>query len=235
MPAAVRFYNGLFGWQAGSPAGLGGEYVMFSLNGRVVAGLGPQMNPGPAWWTTYLTVIDADATVAAARAAGASALLEPMDVLDKGRMAVLHDAVGAVISIWQPRTHHGAEVTDEPGTPCWFELACRDTAKAKAFYETVFGWHGRTQRTASGSYTVFALEGRDVAGMLQMDKAWPPEIPSHWMIYFQVTDCDASASRCLELGGAVAVAPSANASGRFAVLNDPQGALFAVIALQGQR
>ena len=54
------------------------------------------------------------------------------------------------------------------------------------------------------------------------------------MVYFAVDDCDAAATTVAELGGEVCVAPTDIAPGRFAVVADPQGATFSVIALSAE-
>jgi predicted enzyme related to lactoylglutathione lyase len=51
------------------------------------------------------------------------------------------------------------------------------------------------------------------------------------MVYFAVEDTDAAAGRAVELGGTVSVPPTDIEPGRFAVLGDPQGAVFSVLAL----
>lgn len=80
------------------------------------------------------------------------------------------------------------------------------------------------------SYTTFFVGERRVGGMLQMTEAWG-ESPSHWMMYFQVADCDASAALAERLGGAVLFAPrDIPPVGRFAVVRDPQGAVFSIVA-----
>jgi predicted enzyme related to lactoylglutathione lyase len=60
---------------------------------------------------------------------------------------------------------------------------------------------------------------------------WPEWLPAHWMVYFAVDDVDAVAARAAELGGAVSVPPTDIVPGRFAVLGDPQGAVFSVIRM----
>jgi hypothetical protein len=60
---------------------------------------------------------------------------------------------------------------------------------------------------------------------------WPPDVPSHWMVYIAVEDCDAAAARVESLGGAVMVPPNDIPPGRMAVCNDPQGAVFSIIEL----
>ncbi len=70
----------------------------------------------------------------------APCIVEPMSVLDYGRMAVLADPTGAVFGIWQAGTNVGAGVVNEPGAITWNELNTRDPEAAKAFYGVVFGW-----------------------------------------------------------------------------------------------
>ena len=122
--AMARFYGALFGWQADIDASPeAGGYGMFKLRGRNVAGIGPQINPGPPFWAVYVSVADADVTANKVSAHRGSVLAGPMDVLDAGRMAVAQDSVGSYVSLWQPKAHLGAELVNEPGAFIWNELA----------------------------------------------------------------------------------------------------------------
>jgi uncharacterized protein len=57
-------------------------------------------------------------------------------------------------------------------------------------------------------------------------------MPPAWVVYFAVADCDASFSQAQELGAAVMAPPmDIPGIGRFAILADPQGAVFAIIKL----
>ncbi|RMG61620.1 MAG: VOC family protein, partial [Calditrichaeota bacterium] len=59
------------------------------------------------------------------------------------------------------------------------------------------------------------------------------DVPSHWLVYFAVEDCDATVKTAQSLGGQVLVSPSdIPGVGRFAILQDPQGAVFAIIKLE---
>src|SRR5215471_16214575 len=88
--AAADFYGAVFGWSAEmDPRPEAGGYGMFSRNGKLVAGLGPQQNPDvPPYWTVYVSVDDADKTAAAITGAGGTSIAGPMDVFDAGRLAV---------------------------------------------------------------------------------------------------------------------------------------------------
>jgi predicted enzyme related to lactoylglutathione lyase len=227
VEAAAAFYGKLFGWEVPEAAPDSGGYRMAMLREKLVAGIGPAQDPGPPRWTTYVSVADADATTAAVKAAGGTVFVEPMDVLDAGRMAVFADSTGVPFSVWQPRLHIGAQLAHEPGTLCWTELNSRDTDKAAAFYEAVFGWKADTS-TEPMQYTQFLLDGRSIAGMLDMAGRVPDDVPAHWMVYFGSADVDADVATATEAGGQVFVGPMDIPTGRFAVLGDPQGANFAV-------
>jgi predicted enzyme related to lactoylglutathione lyase len=155
--AAGTFYATIFGWTAEPvPGPDAGGYTMLSLDGRLVGALAPTAGADrPSAWQTYVRVDDADKTVEVATAAGGSVLLEPMDIVGAGRMAVLADPAGATIAVWQPAEHRGFAVTDDPGTYSWTELSTRDTEGAIAFYGEVFGWGHETSDALGMPYTEF--------------------------------------------------------------------------------
>jgi uncharacterized protein len=231
---AKRFYTGLFGWTAHvSPEPDAGGYTLFRKGEHTVAGAGPLFNEAqPPAWSTYVCTDDADATAQQAEAAGGRVLVAPFDVMDQGRMAVLLDQSGAPFSIWQPMAMPGADLFNEPGSLSWNELTTRDPDGSKVFYNQVFGWESDDQDMGPITYTTFRLGDRQVAGMMPMvGDEWPADLPPHWMVYFAVDDTDEAATTAAKLGGAVSVPPNDIPQGRFAVLNDKQGAVFTVMAL----
>jgi predicted enzyme related to lactoylglutathione lyase len=233
VEAAVAFYGKLFGWTVPEAAPDGGGYRMALLRDKAVAGIGPAQDPGPPRWTTYVAVADVDATTAAVKEAGGTVLLQPMDVLTAGRMAVFADPTGAVCSVWQAGEHKGSQLANEPGSFTWTELETRDPETAAAFYGAVFGWKGETT-TEPMPYTTFMLDEQPKAGMMDITGRVPDEVPNHWLVYFAVDDCDATVEATTKAGGQTFAGPfDIPNMGRFAVLGDPQGAVFAVIKLRG--
>jgi hypothetical protein len=234
VDASAGFYGALFGWEveaAGPPEETGG-YGMFKLGDKLVAGVGPLMQEGqPAVWSTYVATDDADAAVARAKEAGGVAIVEPMDVMDAGRMAVVTHPAGGFIGVWQAGRHTGAQIVNEPGALTWNELQTRDPDGAKAFYSALFGWTPEDQEMGDFTYTVFNLGDQGIAGAMPMPPGVPDEVPAYWLVYFAVEDCDASAAKAQELGATQMFAPmDIPGVGRFAVLTDPHGTAFAVIA-----
>jgi predicted enzyme related to lactoylglutathione lyase len=226
--AAAAFYGGLFGWAAEmDPRPEAGGYGLFTLRGKRVAGLGPQMNPEmPPFWTVYVTVGDVDETLQRAKDAGGSVVAGPMDVFDAGRMGVLQDRTGSYISVWQPNQVTGAELVNEVGTFGWNELATSDLPAATDFYQSVFGW-GLEPNASSDSASIFTVGGRVVCGA---HTAGEGEFPA-WSVWFTVADCDQAAARVGELGGAILMPPTDMDFGRGAVVADPQGAAFGIAAV----
>jgi hypothetical protein len=231
--AAASFYTSLFGWdvQQGPPEA--GGYAIAQLRGRPVAGIGPQQNPGPPVWSTYVNVDDADATLAKVEPAGGKVMTGGFDVMDVGRMGFLADPVGAVIGVWQPGTHKGAGIVNEPGTYCWSELVTTDVDGAKSFYRAVFGWEGVTQGPAGPhGYTEFKLGDQSIGGMMAKPPEMPAEAAPYWGIYFAVADADATVDAIRRGGGTVMVGPQDIEPGRFALVVDPTGAMFSIQQLK---
>ncbi len=236
LDASVEFYGGLFGWDVpeSENAEQTGGYRQAMLAGRPVAGVMPLMQEGqPPAWSTYVSVADADVAAAKVGEGGGTVIAEPMDVLELGRMAVFTDPTGAVFGVWQPGTFFGAAVVNEPGALSWNELNTRDLGAAEEFYGQIFGWTFETRDMgAAGSYTTINLGGSPVGGILNMtERGVPAEVPAHWQLYFAVESTDATIDRSKQLGGGVMVEPIDLPVGRFAILTDPHGASFAVIAL----
>ena len=157
--AALAFYSGLFGWEFQNimPKSESG-YFVGRIRGKdvgAVAGLA-EGAPPVATWNTYIWVESADETASRVVTAGGTALTEPFDVQDQGRMAVLADPEGAVFCVWEARAHRGAAIVNEPGSVNFNGLHTRDLDRAKAFYGEVFGW---TTLSVSGGMTAWTLPG----------------------------------------------------------------------------
>jgi uncharacterized protein len=233
--AAADFYGALFGWSAPPGPEEAGGYRVAMVGDAAVAGIGPQQNPGPPVWATYVGVTSADDVAAAVTANGGQVLVPPMDVLDAGRMAVFVDPVGAVFSAWQPDQHPGAELVNEPGTWSWSELITTDVPASKAFYGAVFGWGAETHGDGPGAYTEWKVGGRSVGGMMAKPPMMPAEVPPHWGVYFAVANTEDAVARIQELGGSLVMPPMDVEPGRFAVVADPAGTVFNVITLNETR
>ena len=115
------------------------------------------------------------------------------------------------------------------GTPIWFELSATDQNAAQAFYEAVAGWHvAPSPMPEHGGYRIAEADGTPVAGIRQSMPA-TPDFPG-WAVYLATRDVDALAARVTDLGGHVRFGPvDIPHVGRFALVSDPQGVVFAVM------
>lgn len=231
---AMTFYGGLFGWQFRSAGPEAGGYGFFTSGGRTVAG-GMELpaDTAPPSWTVYFRSDDPDATARAVREAQGSVVTEPDDVMDKGRMAIFTDPMGAWFGVWSPGSLAGLDVTGENGALCWVELHTTDVAGAAGFYHSALGWETSAVSFPGGSYTCVSPAGTGEDGMFggcvgaAGDKV---EGGAHWLPYFAVADVDAVTGRARDRGGEVRVEPvDIPGVGRMAHLLDPHGARFAVL------
>jgi predicted enzyme related to lactoylglutathione lyase len=115
------------------------------------------------------------------------------------------------------------------GTFVWHELMVPTPSAAPPFYTGVTGW-GTQKFDGPMDYTMWTVGAAPVGGLM----ALPPElasngVPPHWLHYIAVNDVDATAKKAESLGGRINVPPTDIPDvGRFAVIADPQGAVFAI-------
>lgn len=115
------------------------------------------------------------------------------------------------------------------GSFVWCELLTTDTSAAAAFYKKVVGW-----KTAPWSddptYTTLVGNAGPVGGMMILpDEAKRRGAPPNWMMYVGTPNVENTAMRVAQLGGRILKQPdSIPGGGRFAVVQDPQGAAFGI-------
>jgi predicted enzyme related to lactoylglutathione lyase len=228
---AKRFYTELFGWEVDDQPipGEDSVYTMLRKDGKDVAALFRAREGMPTFWGCYVTVEGADPTAARAKELGGTVVMEPFDVMEVGRMAVIQDPTGAIVSAWEPRGSIGASLVNVPGALTLNQLNTTDPQKAGEFYSALFGW--RTEEVASGEtpYWGIFLGDRINGGMMGLEPDFG--VPSHWLAYFGSADVDADADRIGELGGQVMLPPmDVPGGGRITVAQDPQGAVFGLFA-----
>ncbi len=233
--AAKTFYGALFGWTAvDMPAGDAGTYTRLYKGDKDIGALYEQKQPGaPSAWTSYAAVTNVNASAAKAKDLGATVKMEPFDVTDAGRMAVLQDPTGAVFAIWEGKKHIGAAVMNEPNALCWQELQTRKVDAAVGFYSKLFGWSAKRSKAGAHEYfELFRSDEEAAGGMMEIQKAWG-DVPPHWLAYFAVDDCNAQAEKAKALGATLLVPPTdIPGVGRFAIVQDPQGAVFSIIKMK---
>lgn len=233
---AVRFYTGLLGWDDEvTPLPGGSEYHSETIEGARVAGIYEQdaddRSRGiPPHWNVYLAVDSAEATAGRAEAAGGQVAMPPMDVMELGRMAFLSDPTGAMVGLWEAKTHKGFGVIQEPGAVSWCELMTDDEERAAEFYTAILDVPTKPMPMGEGAhpYLLLGPDGNEGAGIMKKTPEMDP-MPNVWGVYFEVADCDATAAKAQELGGSILNPPTDIQPGRFAMIADPQGVVVGVI------
>jgi uncharacterized protein len=250
--AAVSFYSGLFGWEAEDtmPPGVAGKHYMCRLRGRDVAAIAsrPEGAPEVTAWTTYVWVDDVDRTAETVSGGGGGIVTEPFDALDGGRIAIVADPAGAILGIWQPGAHQGAQLVNEPGAWAMSALSTPDPEGAKRFYRDVFDWRTAAFDAGGAEITMWTVPGyvggepqqpvpRDVVATMVPPGGNGDAPPPQWSVDFWIADLDAAARTVEELGGRVLSAPYdiPAADLRQGVFADPQGATFSLTQPPGLR
>jgi len=117
----------------------------------------------------------------------------------------------------------------ETGRIGWIDITVEDAESLRDFYAAVAGW--RPESVSMGDYDDFTMtlagSGEPAAGICHA-RGSNAALPAQWLIYITVDDVDASAATCEALGGKVLVGPKAMGGGRFAVIEDPGGAVAAL-------
>ena len=231
VDGARKFYADVFGWTSTDPDPDFGGYFMFSHDGVPIAGGTSPMSPEiPDNWLVYLATPDAAAATARATEHGGEIVAPAMAVATLGTMAIIRDPGGAVVGMWQPDTFPGFVQYAEPGTPQWSEVHTRNFADVAAFYPAVFGWETKSMGdTDEFRYTVATHGEENIAGVMDGSNWLPEGVPSHWTVYFGVSDADATIERIVAGGGSVIMPVEDTPYGRLAAVADPTGAIFRVM------
>jgi predicted enzyme related to lactoylglutathione lyase len=175
----------------------------------------------------YIAVENADQSVAKAAQAGGTIHAPAFDVMDVGRMAVLQDPTGAIFSLWQPKKHSGIGITGD-NTFCWADLSTPNPERAGKFYAEVFGWQlTRDEKDPSGYLHI--KNGEHFIGGIPPATHRNPNVPPHWLVYFQVAEAEAATAKAAQLGGKILMpARKMENVGTWSIVADPQGAVFAL-------
>ncbi|MFH8498493.1 VOC family protein [Streptomyces coeruleorubidus] len=231
LEGAKSFYGDVLGWTFAEASTEFGNYTQAYANGKAVAAVVPPMpgQEGQSQWCLYFAARDAAATAARIRDHGGEVLMEPMQVGDFGTMCLARDPGGVVFGVWQAGTHEGFDTMAEPGAYTWAEVFTREPEKSDAFFPAVFSYKQKDMEDGEMDFRVYDLGDRSVLGRMKMTDDFPPEVPPYINVYFAVEDCDDAVAKATKLGGVLGFGPMDTPFGRFASLNDPQGAYFSVI------
>ena len=229
--AAKAFYTSLFDWTyVDSPMGLRLLHDIRSRRAQSLCLLCPAARSAspyiPPHWNLYVRVASADATTKRALECEGKVFCGPIDVANHGRMSTLADPTGALLYLGAQRPPRNRRRKTARQFR-WADLSTPDPLRAAQFYKDLFGW---SMRAGQENYLHIANAGStDYIGGIPPASMRQPHEPPHWLIYFQVDDCDAATAKAQRLGANAFTGPmTIETVGRLTVLADPQGAVFSL-------
>jgi hypothetical protein len=233
VEAAKKFYVDVVGWNF-VEQGMGYNVAMVGDAGMGGIMKSPEhLLKMPPVWRGYIYTPDVDAACKKIAKLGGTIHLEPWDIPDTLRMAVVGDPTGPVFNIMQPLSQQDRKMATEGavGTVGWNELHAGDLNVAWDFYSQMFGWTKGTAMDmgAMGPYQIFQIDGKDAGGMMTRQEMMPMPM---WLHYFRVDGIDAAVARINKAGGKVVMGPHQVPGGQWIVSAfDPQGGNFQLISL----
>jgi uncharacterized protein len=231
--AAQDFYGRLFGWTYRvnrDPATRNGWYLIASLGTVDVGGLYRAAPGQSSTWTINLAVHSTANAATWVKHLGGRVALGPVHLPHRGSILHAMDPSGALVVLWQaPESWDFA--SGIPGTFSGAELATRDGIAADRFFCRLFNYTP-VRIGQREDYVEWRLDQQPVLYRYEMGREYPPQTPSHWMVYFEIDPArgtDTTAARAVTFGGTLLVEPHDSPWGRTAVLLDPTGARFSIV------
>jgi predicted enzyme related to lactoylglutathione lyase len=235
VTAVKRFYAELLGWEYEEIHGDDVVYTVVTHNGEAIAGIVP-LEPNDdrvpsSRWLSLLSVEDVDRAVEQVRQAGGEVNMEPRDVPDRGRLALVTDPQGAMVVLARTTGGDPPDVDPDsdpiPNRWMWTELWARDVSAALELYGALVGYTADVfTLPGDQNYQILMRDGRRRAGIIRLP--WP-EVTPNWLPYINVEDPAAVARRVSQLGGQVLIPPQPEIrGGSVGLVTDPSGAAFAI-------
>lgn len=216
VAASKAFYGALFGWTFSDD----GRYTTVFNQGVPIAGIVAARDPNRGTeWIGNVSVADVDRAASTFVQYGGRIETGPIDAPDRGRIALVSDASGAVMLLVRAASGDPPDAHPVIGGWLWWELWTHDVDGAMNLLMGVAGYQRETVEFRDAPYRV--LRDRKVrrAGIIEA----PPEVLPTWLPYFRVADTAASVDQAVALGARLI-----EENDRAAILVDPNHAEFAI-------
>lgn len=227
VAAAVRFYQGVFGWDIETSAD--GEYAYAELNGKPIASIvayDKTLGETDGLWIPSLSVPDVGQAMEAVKKAGGTIVEPPEDLTGRGRYLLVEDPTGAAVMLLRA-TGGDPDPEEQVNGRFWNELWTDDPEAASAFYEAVIGYRTVALNDATGNR--HDVMGRDGRPMVSVIRTPLPNVEPNWLTYLLVDDVAAATQKVLGAGGAVLVPPLKDGFNEdVAIVADPTGGVLAL-------
>ncbi len=230
VPAAQKFYAGLFGWNFRYV----GDYVIACNDDRPLGGIFHRPRPAdqsaqPRWFG-YISVPSVNRVKKTVARLGGKMLVPPQELPKRGRQAVFADPEGALFGVVNSSSGDSPDFLADPGDWIWIQLLSRDGRKASEFYRAVGGYQ-IVENAEPNRVSDFVLtsEGYARATVRTIPKA-NTQVQPTWLPYVRVKNVPESVALAKELGGKVLVEPAPGLlDGKVAVVADPTGAAIGIL------
>ena len=231
LQSTSRFYEELFGWSFSDTASKERLVKTIARDGVPIANAilidSKKGNVNECLWLSYMSVEDVDRTLMVANKNNGTIYMQPKDLPNRGRIAIVKDPEAALFAI----------VTSSDGDPPdqgliqnhWMgsELWSTNPEAALTFYHLLVGYEQKLVDVGARPKYRFLLKNGQTRGAI-VKIPWD-DVKPNWLPYVAVKDVMAIVTKAEELGGKVLVEPDkAIREGRVAIIADPSGAVFAV-------
>jgi predicted enzyme related to lactoylglutathione lyase len=229
VPAAVKFYSQLFGWQF---FGIG-NYSIAMNDQRPLAGMFQKQRPDPKTkprWFGYISVPNVAKAQRAVLKGGGRVIAAPQDFPKRGEQAVFADPEGTVFGVIKSSLGDPEDFLAEPGDWIWIQLLSRDAGKAAQFYSSVGGYEV-IENTAANRLNDYVLTSKGFARATVRTLVTKREdVNPTWLPYVRVKSVSETVAMAKQLRGSVLVEPRPEVfEGKIAVLADPTGAAIGIM------
>jgi len=233
--AAQKFYQELLGWEFEALGKSG--YSLIRHEGELIGGMADANKIGQpvksAMWLSAVSVPDVRQAVRAATGAGGRVIHRPSNLSNRGRVAVIMDADGALLQLIQSSGGDPLETEPKINQWLWTELIANDLKVAGEFYSTVIGYDVEAAEKAKAAYLLLLTDDIPRAGILENPF---DDTRSAWVPYVRVSDPKKLSAKAAELGGRVVIETSKDVrNGTVAMILDPSGAPVALQKWSGQK
>ena len=121
------------------------------------------------------------------------------------------------------------------GSIGWTDLSVPDAERLRDFYQAVVGWTATPLDMGGYADYVMQMPGSSAPAAGICHARGPNAgLPPQWIPYIMVANLDASIDACTKRGGRLIAGPRPSGPGsRFCVIEDPAGAVAAIMATDG--
>ena len=235
VPAAQKFYGGLFGWTFRNL----GNYTIAANDERPLCGLLQRPRPADPGarprWIGYISVSNVERAMKAVTRAGGRVLAEPHKFPDRGQQAVFADAEGAVFGVVKSSSGDPEDFLPDPGDWIWIQLISRDGRRAAEFYRTIGGYE-IIENTSSNKLSDYVLASEGYArATVRTIRTDDERVRPTWLPFVRVRNVAESVAKAKQLGGRVLIEPNPEIfDGKVAVIADPTGAAIGIMEWSGE-